>query len=70
MIHSVKLLWVFTFITGVIVFGIDAAGFPDALAMSLFVLLISVAYVLLAAVDRTCFRSRSKPIGGGITHDN
>jgi hypothetical protein len=69
MIHNVKLLWAFSFVTGMIALGVDTDGYPDALAMSLVVLLISAAYVLLAAVDRTCFRSRSKRICGEITHD-
>jgi hypothetical protein len=40
----VKLLWAFTFVTGGIVFAIDAAGYPEGLAMSLFLLLMSAAY--------------------------
>jgi len=66
MIHRVKLLWAFTFVTGMIAFGVDTTGYPDALAMSLFVLLISAAYVLLAAAGRAWFRSRSNRCGDVI----
>lgn len=52
MIHSMKLLWMSSFITGVIVFGIDVTGYAVALAMCLFLLLIA---------GRVCSDGRGRP---------